>query len=223
MFVSGDIMDFIYPFQPPALLHDEIDKILLDKTNKMCDELLPDKEALEATSQLLDTIYHGFATNVTKPFLELKEQIFNVAYNYIKAFEKSSTSIILNDDHRLAISKMWFLELSDKDYLQAHHHGANNILSGVLYLKTTNDENHDTEFPKNWKRKGKTPYANGCIEFIYNPMILHDKLISSSTYLIRPEEGHLYIWPAWLFHTVYPYYGPGERRSLSFNVAIVPA
>ena len=96
-------------------------------------------------------------------------------------------------------------------------------MSGVLYLKTTNDENHDTEFPKNWKRKGKTPYANGCIEFIYNPMILHDKLISSSTYLIRPEEGHLYIWPAWLFHTVYPYYGPGERRSLSFNVAIVPA
>ena len=41
-------MDFIYPFQPPALLHDTISKELLDDTNKMCDELLPDKEALEA-------------------------------------------------------------------------------------------------------------------------------------------------------------------------------
>ena len=216
-------MDFIYPFQPPALLHDEIDKILLDKTNKMCDELLPDKEALEATSQLLDTIYHGYATNISKPFLELKEQIFTIAYNYIKAFEKSSTVIILDDNHRLAISKMWFLELDDKDYLQAHHHGTNNILSGVIYLKVTEDENYDTEYPKKWERKGKTPYANGCIEFTYNPMVLPDKLISLDTYLIRPEEGHLYIWPAWLFHTVYPYYGPGERRSLSFNITIAPA
>ena len=216
-------MDFIYPFQPPALLHHQINANLLDKTNKMCDELLPDKEALEATSQLLDTIYHGYATNVIKPFPELKEQIFTIAYNYIKSFEKSSEAIILDDNHRLAISKMWFLELDDKDYLHAHHHGTNNILSGVIYLKVTEDENYDTEFPKKWKRKGKTPYMNGCIEFTYNPMVLPDKLISSSTYIIRPNEGHLYMWPAWLFHTVYPYYGPGERRSLSFNVSIVSA
>jgi len=216
-------MDFIHPFQPPALLHDEIDKNLLDKTNKMCDELLPDKEALEATSQLLDTIYYGYATNVTDPIIELQDQIFNVAYNYIKEFEKSSRSIILNDNNKLVISKMWFLDLNDKDYLQAHHHGEINILSGVIYLKATLDENFDTEFPKNWKRKGKTPYTNGCIEFIYNPMILPDKLLSSDTFLIRPKEGHLFMWPAWLFHTVYPYYGPGERRSLSFNVAIVPS
>ncbi|SVD62733.1 uncharacterized protein METZ01_LOCUS415587, partial [marine metagenome] len=34
-------------------MHDTISKELLDDTNKICDELLPDKEALEATSQLL--------------------------------------------------------------------------------------------------------------------------------------------------------------------------
>ena len=44
MFISGDIMDFIYPFQPPALLHDTISKELLDNTNKMCDDLLPIKK-----------------------------------------------------------------------------------------------------------------------------------------------------------------------------------
>jgi len=216
-------MDFIYPFQPPALIHHQINANLLDKTNKMCDELLPDKEALEATSQLLDTIYHGYATNIANPFPELKEQIFTIALNYIKAFEQSSNKTILNDNDRLTISKMWFLELADKDYLQAHHHGSNNILSGVIYLKVTDDKNYDTDFPKNWERKGKTPYANGCIEFTYNPMVLPDKLIYSDTFIIRPDEGHVYMWPAWLFHTVYPYYGPGDRRSLSFNVSIAPA
>ena len=30
MFISGDKMNFIYPFQPPAILHDEIDDTLKD-------------------------------------------------------------------------------------------------------------------------------------------------------------------------------------------------
>ena len=218
-------MEFIYPFQPPALLHDTISKELLDDTNKMCDELLPDKEALEATSQLLDTIYHGYATRITHPGHELRDKICSMAYNYIKSFEKSTQANIFDDDaDRLIISKMWFLDLDDKDYLQAHHHGDHNILSGVIYLKVPEslNKNYDTEFPKNWVRRGKTPFANGCIEFTYNPMVLPDKLLSTDTYIVRPEVGHMYLWPSWLFHTVYPYYGPEERRSLSFNVSIVP-
>ena len=162
-------MDFIYPFQPPALLHDTISKELLDNTNKMCDDLLPDKEELEATSQLIDTIYHGYATNVKNPGHELRDKIFTLSYNYIKSFEHSTHTNIFDDDkHRLAITKMWFLELDDKDYLQAHHHGGSNIFSGVIYLKVPEslNQNYDTEFPKNWVRRGKTPYANGCIEFM---------------------------------------------------------
>ena len=218
-------MDFIYPFQPPALLHDTISKELLDNTNKMCDDLLPDKEELEATSQLIDTIYHGYATNVKNPGHELRDKIFTLSYNYIKSFEHSTHTNIFDDDkHRLAITKMWFLELDYKDYLQAHHHGGSNIFSGVIYLKVPEslNQNYDTEFPKNWVRRGKTPYANGCIEFMYNPQVIPEKLIYSDTFIIRPEERHLYLWPAWLYHTVYPYYGSEDRRSLSFNVAIAP-
>ena len=219
-------MNFIYPFQPPAILHDEIDDTLLNAINKQCDELLIDNEELEATSQLLDTIYHGYATNIKNPGHELRDKIFTLSYNYIKSFEQSTHTNIFDDNkHRLAITKMWFLDLQDKDYLQAHHHhGGHNILSGVIYLKVPEslNQNYDTEFPKNWVRRGKTPYANGCIEFTYNPMVLPDKLISSDTYLIRPEVKHIYVWPAWLFHTVYPYFGPGDRRSLVFNINIVP-
>lgn len=33
-----------------------------------------------------------------------------------------------------------------------------------------------------------------------------------------PEEGRMFVFPAWLRHAVYPYLGTGERISVAFNV-----
>jgi hypothetical protein len=213
MFISGDIMDFIYPFQPPALLHDVIDQSLIDESNKMCDGLLP-----EGT--------RNYAISVDHPIRKLQEQIYKMAYDYIRAFENSCKKSIIDKDHKLTISKMWFSEFRDKDYYQAHEHGDNNILSGVLYLKIPQiiKTKYDSEFPEGKQRDGVlVSNANGCIEFVYNPMIIPSRLISSNTFLVTPEVSHIYIWPSWLFHTIYPYYGPDVRRSLSFNIVTSPA
>jgi len=206
-------MDFIYPFQPPALLHDVIDQSLIDESNKMCDDLLP-----EGT--------RNYAISVDHPIRKLQEQIYKMAYDYIRAFENSCKKSIIDKDHKLTISKMWFLDMQDKDYLQAHQHGDNNILSGVLYLKIPQiiKTKYDSEFPEGKQRDGVlVSNANGCIEFVYNPMIIPSRLISSNTFLVTPEVSHIYIWPSWLFHTIYPYYGPDVRRSLSFNIVTSPA
>lgn len=206
-------MDFIYPFQPPALLHDVIDQSLIDESNKMCDDLLP-----EGT--------RNYAITVDHPIRKLQEQIYKMAYDYIRAFENSCKRSIIDKDHKLTISKMWFSEFRDKDYYQAHEHGDNNILSGVLYLKIPQiiKTKYDSEFPEGKQRDGVlVSNANGCIEFVYNPMIIPSRLISSNTFLVTPEVGHIYIWPSWLFHTIYPYYGPDVRRSLSFNIVTGPA
>ena len=34
---------------------------------------------------------------------------------------------------------------------------------------------------------------------------------------IFPEEGKMLIFPHWLFHLVTPFFGEGERRTLSAN------
>ena len=36
--------------------------------------------------------------------------------------------------------------------------------------------------------------------------------------LVVPEEGKFTIFPSWLKHSVSPFYGPGVRRAVSFNV-----
>ena len=37
-----------------------------------------------------------------------------------------------------------------------------------------------------------------------------------------PKRGHMYLFPAWLGHSVMPFRGEGERRSMSFNVHAFP-
>ena len=43
----------------------------------------------------------------------------------------------------------------------------------------------------------------------------------NSTFNITPKVGEFYIFPNYLLHTVYPFYGKDEeRRSISFNALI---
>jgi len=42
-------------------------------------------------------------------------------------------------------------------------------------------------------------------------------------YIVKPEVGDFYLFPAYLLHTVYPFSGSDdERRSVSFNAALDP-
>ena len=36
--------------------------------------------------------------------------------------------------------------------------------------------------------------------------------------MVIPEEGKFIIFPAWLKHSVTPFFGPGVRRAVSFNL-----
>ena len=82
-------------------------------------------------------------------------------------------------------------------------------VSSVLYLKV----------PKNISRdlKNKKGSPDGAIEFISQGFGSELQSLSTGSRRFKPVAGHLYIFPSWLLHTVYPFVGKGERRSLSFN------
>ena len=47
------------------------------------------------------------------------------------------------------------------------------------------------------------------------------KLFCKGNYLVEPEVGNFYLFPNYLFHTVYPFTDSDEeRRSVSFNAKI---
>ena len=57
---------------------------------------------------------------------------------------------------------------------------------------------------------------NGQIELAHGVNVFNCQALE----LIKPEVGKFILFPNYMLHTVYPFYGPGERRSFSFNADI---
>ena len=42
--------------------------------------------------------------------------------------------------------------------------------------------------------------------------------MEQGAFSVAPKEGDIFLFPSYLLHTVYPFIGEGERRSVSFKV-----
>ena len=64
--------------------------------------------------------------------------------------------------------------------------------------------------------------TDGCTYFTWGTNTGADHLVlkpKTDRYVV-PEEGKFLIFPSWLNHSVAPFYGPGERRTLSANFRV---
>ena len=100
----------------------------------------------------------------------------------------------------------WVVRQFEGEYNPIHWHGGH--ISGVTYIKLP-------QIMKNNKFKNNFD-KNGNIAFIYGSR----QFLSHSIFTVKPEIGDIYLFPHYMMHTVYPFYGEGERRSLSFNAFI---
>ena len=116
------------------------------------------------------------------------------------------------------IESMWTVSQIENEYNPVHYHteiksfediSPNCQVSSVMYLKTPNKSSR--------KIKNKKSDPDGAIEFISQGFGAELQSLSIGSRRFQPVVGHLYIFPSWLLHTVYPFVGKGERRSLSFN------
>ena len=104
----------------------------------------------------------------------------------------------------------WGVCQFQNEYNPVHFHTACNI-SSVMYLKIP-------KYEKRWNesRPYKGNDVDGCIEFVDGVTDLMG--LQMGTYRHTPKVGELFLFPSNLLHTVYPFKGDGERRSLAFNM-----
>lgn len=104
----------------------------------------------------------------------------------------------------------WFVRQFSGDYNPLHKH-SNCHLSLVGYLALPD------EIEKEWEEDYKDHYpSHGHINFATAP----SNFIECNNYLIKPQVGDLFVFPGGLFHCVYPFSSPGERRSFSINIRL---
>ncbi len=126
----------------------------------------------------------------------------NVLSKKIRNFEKEYVLQIF-------FTSIWAVSQREGEYNPAHHHTDCDI-SSVCYLKIPN-------YKKRWgqDRRFKGESGDGDIEFIAKSV---DNGLENGTYRHSPRVGDFFLFPSSLIHTVYPFLGDGERRSIAFNM-----
>ena len=154
------------------------------------------KDEPELTNEEMDSI------GIKKIFMDIGQQYVHTILSDKHHFDYNKDDFYIN----MKFVSGWIVNQKENEYNPIHYH-SNCSISAVLYLKVP-------EFrPRGFVGKKN---IDGYIEFI-NSTVDHS-MLSAGSYLVKPQVGQLLMFPSTLLHTVYPFQGSGERRSLAFNL-----
>tara|TARA_X000000368_G_scaffold312196_1_gene249959 strand:+ start:92 stop:712 length:621 start_codon:yes stop_codon:yes gene_type:complete len=197
-------LEVIKPFGP-SIVKLKLPQEIIDKMNKYTDEVITNKkksENLDHGSKLAGNVYQEILLD-----LEFMKKI-KWAEFLAKACEKWLQQENNKQLKNFKLIESWIVRQFKHDYNPIHFHSGH--ISGVGYLKV----------PKNMgktSQKNKKNNQNGKLELIE----CSPKLFCKGNYIVEPEVGNFYLFPNYLFHTVYPFSdSEEERRSISFNARI---
>tara|TARA_B100000287_G_scaffold11209_1_gene11336 strand:+ start:1068 stop:1706 length:639 start_codon:yes stop_codon:yes gene_type:complete len=196
-------LDLIKPFGPWIAKINIPDDILL-KLNNYVDQIILDEEKSKKQD-----LGKKLAGNVKQEF-ELDEN-FRKESGWENLLKKASSKwievAIKKKISEFKILDTWIVRQFANEYNPIHFHSGH--LSGAGFLKLPNDFGKTTQDGK-INQNGSLTLVHGSKQFL-----------SSSMYAITPKVGDFYLFPHYLMHMVYPFYGNNEeRRSISFNAKI---
>ena len=194
-------LNIVRPFGP-AIGSTNIPKNLIDKINNFIDELIKDKNK----SKKLD--YGKYLAGQVTQEIKLPKEIINgELLNFLskitKVFVESLTDKKVT---KFEIISCWVVRQFQNEYNPIHWHSGH--ISGAGFLKLPNN------FGASKQEKDKN--AHGRLSFTHGTR----QFLSMGTITRTPEIGKIFLFPNYLMHSVYPFYGEGERRSISFNAFI---
>ena len=194
-------INIIRPFGP-AIGSTTIPKILVNKINNFVDEVVKDKKK----SKELD-YGQKLAGEVTQeiflPHEMLKGEILNFFVAISKAYIENLTGKKLT---KFDLIRCWVVRQFEGEYNPTHWH--NGHISAAGYLKLP-DNFGATKQEKAKNLNGKINFVHGSHQFLSSPIATR-----------MPEVGKIFLFPNYLMHSVNPFYGKGERRSISFNAYV---
>ena len=196
-------IQILRPFGP-SISKIEIPKEIINTLNNYIDQIIIDKNK----SSELDHGVH-LAGNVKQEF-RVEEELLKSSGFHDLLFKGVKKWIEVTENKNVTkfnILSSWVVRQFENEYNPIHFH--NGHVSGVGYLKLP--ENFGETVQSNKKSN-----LNGHLSLIHGNRMFN----SSSMFNVKPKEGDFYFFPNYMMHTVFPFYGTGERRSISFNANI---
>ena len=196
-------LNIVRPFGP-AIGSTNIPKTLIDKVNNCVDEIVKD----ENKSKKFDW-GKKLVGEVTQEIFLPKEILEGELLNFFGKITKVYIENLINKKvTKFNLIKCWVVRQFQGEYNPTHWHSGH--ISAAGYLKLPNN------FGSSKQEKDKN--VNGRINFVHGSR----QFLSSPIMIAKPEVGKIFLFPNYLMHSVNPFYGEGERRSISFNASVDP-
>ena len=212
----------IRPFGP-SILMDEVSSELVEILNRAGDRVLADPELSNRwdwSHMLAGNVHREIQVVLTsvEERNRVRDELKKKCILYYDMLLQQGTVMRLGAERDmkraigpedLEFKGLWMVSQKAGDFNPFHSHGGD--FSSVVYLRLP------PGLEEEWNNEDHLPSV-GAIEFFDG----RPSPFSQSNCMIRPKVGTLLMFPSWLPHTVYPFRSEGERRSVSFNMAITP-
>jgi hypothetical protein len=134
---------------------------------------------------------------------------------------------IIGSKEEYVVKKIWSVHSYAGDYNPLHEHGtvSGRGVSMIAFLKLPSQISDIAESMKGeiGVQQGNSGSTDGLTQFVWGGDSMYDipKFKHPSFAYAHPEVGKVVIFPIWLLHQVAPFFGEGERRTMSCNIDII--
>ena len=189
--------------------------------NDYLDTLRQNKQRESAGSSLVGQIHQGeqlvmdYEDVKLIPFTRIVESL---AAAYLRHFVEQTKSPLRAK--RISMDKLWSVHSFEGDYNPIHDHTTAAPMGISFTTWTMVPEQIMQSSDERVDLYDSSGAIDGYINFIYglNQVPDPERLRPSQSRYIMPEPGKLLLFPSWMQHTVYPFFGQGERRTVAGNL-----
>ena len=177
----------------------------------------PDRKSL--SGDLVGQIHQGEQLSMDFECDDLKDfrlMVENLGVAYLRHFVEQTGTMIR--PKQVVTDKLWSVHSYEGDYNPIHDHLTASPM-GISFTTWTKvpEQIGNTEDYNLYNSSGA---IDGFINFTYglNQTSDPERLRPSQSRYVKPEEGKLLLFPSWMQHVVYPFFGKGERRTVAGNM-----
>jgi len=190
---------YTFPYWGPFLFYTNVPKTITDKLLK------------QATNK--KSHHKKLAGHIKKQFIYPENIFMDCLKPYLTAYLKEASvyyrSKIFIDKGIKLIGPPWINYMKSGEFNPPHIHNKGDF-SMILFLQV----------PKTLKKENINFTGNssgpGSVEFIYG----ENRFLNISDHSLFPQVGNFLMFPANLYHWVYPFKSKGERISISANLKL---
>jgi len=222
---NKDIKVEIHPLPSVFLMETQMPEKMVKDLNTYLDDLLEKEDRQSWASDLVGQIHRGEQLAMDPKHELLQEYcqfVTDLGASYVNTVMEQ-TGAILEKPRQVAIDKVWSVHSFEGDYNPIHDHGTKTIM-GISTTGWTKIPQQILDQPTagspQYSKYNASGACDGYLAFSYglNQIMDVERLRPPQSAEVQPQVGRLFLFPSWLQHLVYPFFGKGERRTVASNL-----